>query len=398
MTLFARLDPPAPDPIIALMQRFAGDPRPERIDLGVGVYRDAAGRTPVMAAVAAAEARMLAAQDSKGYLGLAGDPRFIAAMEGLLLGAPAGDRAAAVATPGGSGALRQALALVRMANPGAQVWIGRPSWPNHAAIAQELGMAVRPHAYLAADRGHVDAAGMLADLSGANRGDVVILHASCHNPSGADLTPEEWAALADLCAAHGLLPLVDVAYQGFGEGVDEDAAGLRLLADRLPELLVAASGSKSFGLYRERVGLVLALCDGPGSARATAGALQSLNRKNFAFPPDHGARVVTTILEDPVLRADWQAELDAMRHRIGTLRAGLAEALRTATGSDRFDMLTRQRGMFSLLGLTPAQIERLRADHAIYLVPDGRANIAGLTEATLPRLAAAMAEVLQDAG
>ncbi|MGY6410372.1 MAG: amino acid aminotransferase [Alkalilacustris sp.] len=395
--MFGRLEAPAPDPIIALMQRFAADGRPDRVDLGVGVYRDAAGRTPVMAAVAAAEARMLAAQETKGYLGLAGDPRFIAAMEGLLLGGPAGARAAAVATPGGSGALRQALALVRMANPGAEVWIGRPSWPNHAAIAGELGMAVRLHPYLGAD-GRVDAGAMLGALGAAKAGDVVVLHASCHNPSGADLTAEEWAALADLCAARGLLPLVDVAYQGFGEGVEADVAGLRLMAGRLPELLVAASGSKSFGLYRERVGLVLALCEGPGAARATGGALQSLNRKNFAFPPDHGARVVTTILEDPVLRADWQAELDAMRHRVAGLRAALADALREATGSERFDVLTAQRGMFSLLGLTPAQVERLRAAHAIYLVPDGRANIAGLGEATLPRVATAIAEVVRDEG
>ncbi len=394
VTLFSRLEAPEPDAIIALMQRFAADDRPGRVDLGVGVYRDAAGRTPVMAAVAAAEARMLQAQETKGYLGLAGDPRFIAAMEGLLLGAPPGARAAGVATPGGSGAIRQALALVRMANPGAAVWIGRPSWPNHAAISGELGMAVRLHAYLGAD-GRVDAGAMLEALAAARAGDVVVLHASCHNPSGADLSAEEWAALADLCAARGLLPLVDVAYQGFGEGVEADVAGLRLMAGRLPELLVAASGSKSFGLYRERVGRVLALCDGGRAARATAGALQSLNRKNFAFPPDHGARVVTTILEDAVLRADWQAELEAMRHRVVGLRATLAGALRDATGSGRFDFLTGQRGMFSLLGLSGAQIERLRAEHAIYLVPDGRANIAGLGEATLPRVAAAIAEVLR---
>ena len=397
MTLFSRLEAPAPDPIIALMQRFAGDPRAGRIDLGVGVYRDAAGRTPVMAAVAAAEARMLQAQETKGYLGLAGDPRFIAAMEGLLLGGPAGDRGAGVATPGGSGAIRQALALVRMANRDAEVWIGRPSWPNHAAIAGELGMAVRLHAYLGAD-GRVDAGAMLEALRGARAGDVVVLHASCHNPSGADLGAEDWAALADLCAERGLLPLVDVAYQGFGEGVAEDVAGLRLMAGRLPEVLVAASGSKSFGLYRERVGLVLALCEGAGPARATGGALQSLNRKNFAFPPDHGARVVTTILEDAVLRADWQAELDGMRRRVVALRAGLADALRDATGTGRFDFLTAQRGMFSLLGLSPAQVERLRAEHAIYLVPDGRANIAGLGEATLPRVADAIAGVLREPG
>ncbi len=393
--LFATLAAPAPDPIIALMQRFAADPRPDRIDLGVGVYRDAAGRTPVMAAVAAAEARILATQATKGYLGLGGDPGFLAAMQGLLLGpAAAPERCASVATPGGSGALRQVLALARQANPAAAVWIGRPSWPNHAAIAEGLGMAVRGHAYLGAD-GRVDSAAMLADLEGAARGDVVILHASCHNPSGADLTPDDWAALATLCERRGVVPLVDVAYQGFGAAVEEDVAGLRLLATRLEEVLVAASGSKSFGLYRERVGLALALCDGPQAAGRVGAALASLNRRNFAFPPDHGARTVTTILRDATLRADWQAELDAMRQRIARTRTALTEALRRATGGARFDALATHRGMFSLLDLSPAQVEALRATHGIYLVPDGRANIAGLTHDTLPRTAAAIAEVLR---
>lgn len=393
--VFAGLEAPQPDPIIALMQRYAADPRPDRVDLGVGVYRDAAGRTPVMAAVAAAEARILAAQDTKGYLGLAGDPAFLAAMRGLLLGAdtPA-DRCAAVATPGGSGALRQVLALAQQASPGAAVWIGRPSWPNHAAIAEALAMPVRPHAYLGAD-GTVDAAAMLADLEGAARGDVLILHASCHNPSGADLSPSDWEAIADLCTRRGVVPLVDVAYQGFGAGLEEDVAGLRLLAARLPEVLVAASGSKSFGLYRERVGLALALCDGPAAAGRVGAALASLNRRNFAFPPDHGARVVTTILQDAGLRADWTAELDAMRARIMATRTAFAAALRDATGTRRFDALTLHRGMFSLLDLSPAQVEALRADHAIYLVPDGRANLAGLTGETIPRTAAAIAAVLR---
>ena len=388
--LFGALEAPAPDPIIKLMGAFAADPRPDKIDLGVGVYRDAAGRTPVMAAVAAAEARILAAQDTKGYLGLAGDPAFLSAMAGLLLGAVP-ERMAAVATPGGSGAIRQLLELVRLARPGATVWISRPNWPNHAAIADALGLRLREHAWLGA-AGAVDMDAVLADLggsgTGAVAGDVVVVHASCHNPSGADMGPEGWAALADLCAERGLVPLVDVAYQGFGEGVAEDVAGLRLMAARLPEVLVAASGSKSFGLYRERVGLALALTDRPA---AVAAALASLNRKNYAFPPDHGARVVTTILTDPVLRADWQTELDAMRHRIAANRTALADALAEATGTERFAFLTRQRGMFSVLGLARDQIARLRTEHGVYLVEDGRANLAGLTPATIPATARAIA-------
>lgn len=395
MRLLDRLDPPAADPIIALMGRFADDPRPDRIDLGVGVYRDAAGRTPVMAAVAAAEARLLARQQTKGYLGLAGDPAFLEAMRALMLGAAApADRVAGVATPGGSGAIRQLLALVRMARPDATVWVSGPSWPNHAAIARTLGLGVRDHPWLDARTGGVDMAAMLAALETAAPGDVLVLQASCHNPTGADPSDLDWAALAACADRRGLLPLVDVAYQGFGMGVEADVAGLQALAAALPELLVAASGSKTFGLYRERVGVALALSDRPQARARAQAALAALNRTNFAFPPDHGARVVTTILTDPVLTADWQAELDAMRLRIDGNRQALAAALRTATQSPRFDFLTAQRGMFSLTGLSAAQIDRLREERAVYLVGDGRLNLAGLTPGTIPVVAEAVAAVL----
>ncbi|MGY6632390.1 MAG: amino acid aminotransferase [Alkalilacustris sp.] len=396
--VLATLDPPEPDAIIGLMQQYAADPRPGRIDLGVGVYRNATGQTPVMAAVAAAEARIHAAQTTKGYLGLAGDPAFLTAMGGLLLGGSvARDRIAAVATPGGSGALRQILALVQLARPAAQVWIGTPSWPNHAAIAAGLGMGVQMHRYLDAGSGRVDLSAMLDDLAEARPGDVVVLHASCHNPSGADLGVEDWSAVADICAQRGLLPLVDVAYQGFGDGLDADVAGLRQLAARLPEVLVAASGSKSFGLYRDRVGLAMAVCAQCSVAQRAGAALAGLNRRTFAFPPDHGARVVTTVLSDPVLRADWEAELALMRRRVAATRQSLAAALRTETQSKRFDAVTHQRGMFSLLDLGRDAITALRADHAIYLVPDGRINLAGLTPDTIPVVAAAIARVLRTA-
>lgn len=393
--MFAALSPPEPDPIIRLMQAFAADPRPDRIDLGVGVYRDAAGRTPVMRAVAAAEARILAEQETKGYLGLAGDPAFLAAMRGLLLGGAVPDgRVAGVATPGGSGAIRQALELVRLAAPGAALWVSRPSWPNHAAIGAALGMEVRAFRYLDAVSGAVDAAGMRADLSAAAAGDVVVLQACCHNPSGADPDLADWADLAALMAQRGLVPLLDMAYQGFGEGVEADAGALRHIAARLPEVLVAASGSKTFGLYRERVGVALAICAEAGATVRVQAALAALNRRNFAFPPDHGARVVTTILGDPLLRADWEAELDTMRARVAANRAALAAALARATGAPRFDFLVRHRGMFSLMGLAPEQVRRLREAHAIYLVEDGRINLAGLVPDTIPRIAAAVADVV----
>jgi aromatic-amino-acid transaminase len=393
--MFAGLQPPEADPIIRLMTQFAEDARPDRIDLGVGVYRDAAGRTPVMAAVAAAEERILGRQQTKSYLGLAGDPRFLAAMRALLLGdAVPAERLAAVATPGGSGAIRQALELVRLAAPGATVWISRPSWPNHEAIARAVGLRVRSYAYLDPATGDLDSAGMLADLAQAAPGDVVILHGCCHNPCGADLSAADWSALGDLAESRGFLPFVDVAYQGFGDGVQADVADLRLLAARLPELLIAASGSKSFGLYRERVGLVAALCADAGAAGRVGAALAALNRRNYAFPPDHGARVVTTILEDRVLRADWEAELATQRARVVANRTGLAAALAETTGTDRFAFLPRHRGMFSLLGLSPGHVARLRTEHAVYLVGDSRINLAGLTPATIPAVARAVASVL----
>ena len=393
--MFARLVPPEPDPIIGLMHAFAADPRPGKVDLGVGVYRDAAGRTPVMRAVAAAEARILAEQESKGYLGLAGDPAFLAAMQGVVLGgAVPGERVAAVAAPGGSGAIRQMLELVRLAAPGAAVWISRPSWPNHAAIAGALGLDVRGFRYFDAATGAVDAGAMRADLAGAAAGDVVVLQACCHNPSGADPDLADWAELAALMAGRGLVPLLDMAYQGFGAGVEDDAGALRHIAARLPEALVAASGSKTFGLYRERVGMALAVCAEAGAAGRVQAALAALNRRNFAFPPDHGARVVTTILADPVLRADWEAELAGMRARIAANRAALAKALAGAAGTPRFDFLTRHRGMFSLLGLDAAQVIRLREEAAIYLIEDGRINLAGLAPDAIPPVARAIAGVL----
>jgi aromatic-amino-acid transaminase len=393
--MFETLIPPAPDPIIALMGQYAADPRPDRIDLGVGVYRDASGNTPVMGAVAAAEARILDAQRTKTYFGLGGDPGFLEAMRALVLAdAVPADRVAAVATPGGSGAIRQILELVRAARPDATIWISDPSWPNHGAIARALGFRLGTYRYFDPASGLVDAAAMLADLGQAEAGDVVVLHACCHNPSGADPAPEAWAALADLCCARGLVPFVDVAYLGFGDGLDEDAAAVRLLAGSVPEMLIAVSGSKTFGLYRERVGVAGAICPDAATAQRVGAMLATLNRQNFAFPPDHGARVVQTVLGDPGLRADWLAELGSMRARIKANRHALAAALRQQTQGARFDFVTTHRGMFSLLGLSAAETEALRQEHAVYLVADSRANLAGLREDQTERVARAIATVI----
>jgi aromatic-amino-acid transaminase len=386
---------PPPDEILKLMRAFAEDPRADKIDLGVGVYRTEAGRTPVMAAVRAAERRLWEAQTTKGYVSLAGDPAFLEAVRALTLG-PAGppERVAGAATPGGTGAVRQALDLVRMAAPAATVWVSAPTWPNHVSILEAIGQPFARYRHLDVEAGALDRAGLFADLERMRPGDALLLHGCCHNPTGVDLALADWEEVAALCAARDVLPVVDLAYQGFGDGLEADVAGLRALARRVPELLLCVSGSKTFGLYRERVGAVLALTGGGAARERVAARLAGLNRQAYAFPPDHGARVVTTILGDAALRAEWVAELDAMRARIASMRTALAEALRAETGSDRFGFLAAQRGLFSLLGATPAQMERLRVEHGLYGVADGRINVAGLTPATVAPAARAIAAAL----
>jgi aromatic-amino-acid transaminase len=287
--------------------------------------------------------------------------------------------------------VRQVLETVHRLNPEAKVWISDPTWPNHPAIIDHLGQSRASYRYYDPATGGIDRAGMMADLAGAARGDLILLHGCCHNPTGADLTLADWQEIAALCARTGAIPFVDMAYQGFGAGLEEDAAGVRLLAESLPEVLIAASCSKNFGLYRERVGVVLIVTEGKAAAE---GVLAGMNRQNFAFPPDHGARVVQEILGDQALDALWRDELAGMRRMMEGHRAALAHALRDATGSDRFGFLAAHRGMFSLIGATPAQVESLRAEHGIYLVGDGRMNIAGLTQDTIPRVAQAIALVL----
>jgi aromatic-amino-acid transaminase len=391
--MLTNLKPQPADKILMLMQMFRDDPRSDKIDLGVGVYRNAEGVTPVMRAVKAAEKRLWETETTKTYTGLAGDPAFGEALSALILGdAVARDRIAFAAQPGGTGAVRQALELVRMAAPGATVWLSAPTWPNHNSIVRYLGLPTRDYRYFdEASRG-VDFAGMMADLEQAEPGDVVLLHGCCHNPTGANPNPAQWAEIADLLVRRGATALVDLAYQGFGDGLEADAAPTRLLARRLPELLIAASCSKNFGIYRERTGLLMAVAPDAATRDLAQANLAFLNRQNFSFPPDHGARLVTMILTDPELRADWEAELEETRTSMLRLREQLAAELRKATGSDRFGFIAAHRGMFSRIGATPEQVERMRADHGIYMVGDSRINIAGLNAATVPVLARAIAE------
>ncbi|PTX02775.1 aromatic amino acid transaminase [Pararhodobacter aggregans] len=392
--MFQTLTPPPGDPILKVMTLYREDPRTAKVDLGLGVYKDAQGNTPVMRAVKAAERRLVETQETKTYTTLSGDPAFRAAMAGLVLGdsVPAARLAGSAAT-GGTAAVRLGLDLVAKAHPHATIWISQPTWPNHFALTKAAGLSFKTYRYYDAENGVVDRAGMWADLAGAQAGDVVLVHGCCHNPTGADLNAEDWAQLADFCAETGVLPFVDIAYQGFGDGLDADAAGVRMLAARVERMIVAASTSKNFGLYRERTGCCLVIA--PEGERATVqGNLEVLNRQAISFPPDHGARVVTMILEDPALRADWEAELTEMRDRMNRLRRLLAEALRDASGSDRFGYLADQRGMFSLLGGDDAQIERLREEYGVYVVGGGRLNMAGLTEESIPMVARGIAAIL----
>jgi aspartate/tyrosine/aromatic aminotransferase len=386
------LTPQPQDKILALIALYRDDPRTDKIDLGVGVYKDASGSTPIMRAVKAAEKKLWETEKTKSYTGLAGEPAFNAAMVNMILGLDYADRAASVATPGGTGAIRQALELIRMSAPGATVWLSNPTWPNHPSIIKYLGMKMAEYRYFDAATRGIDFSGLMTDLDRVQAGDAVLLHGCCHNPTGANLTVDQWAAVASLLAARGAVPFVDLAYQGFGDGLAEDAAATRMIAATFPEVLIAASCSKNFGIYRERTGVLIALTS-PERRAVVQQNLNFLNRQNYSFPPDHGARLVTMILEDDTLRADWIAELEEVRLNMLLLRRNLAAALRLATNSDRFDFISNHRGMFSRLGLSEDQVNTLRDQHGIYMVSDSRINIAGLNARTVPILAAAIASL-----
>ena len=379
------------DKILALMAAYREDPRDTKVDLGVGVYKDASGNTPVMRAVKKAERRLVKEQTSKAYTGLAGDPAFSNAMIDLVLDdTVARNRIAAVATPGGTGAIRQALELVKLAAPGATVWLSDPTWPNHPSIIKYLGMKTRSYRYFNNETRSVDYIGMLTDLAAVMPGDIVLLHGCCHNPTGANLTLPQWDGLIKLLQERSVTPFIDIAYQGFGDGLEKDAAATRKVAAAFDNVLIAASCSKNFGIYRERTGILMAIAKDENVRDVAQQNMAFLNRQNFSFPPDHGARIVTTILTDPELRADWEAELEEVRLSMLDLRTQLAGELRRLSNSERFDFLAEHRGMFSRLGTSPEKVEKLRADHGIYMVGDSRMNIAGLNADTIPVLAQAI--------
>ncbi|WP_331372979.1 tyrosine aminotransferase [Sinorhizobium chiapasense] len=367
------------DPLLALIGLYRKDERPGKVDLGVGVYRDETGHTPIFRAVKAAETRLLKTQDTKAYVGPEGDHVFLDHLW-TLVGGDTVERShiASVQTPGGSGALRLAADLIHRVG-GRRIWLGLPSWPNHAAIFKAAGLETASYDFFDIPSQAVLFDNVIGALEGAAAGDAVLLHASCHNPTGGALTEAQWLEIAALVAERGLLPLVDLAYQGFGRGLNEDVAGLRHLIGVVPEALVAVSCSKSFGLYRERTGAIYALTASSTSADTVRSNLAGLARTSYSMPPDHGAAVVRTILADKDLAREWAEELEAMRLRMTGIRRALAEGLRTRWQA--LGAIADQEGMFSMLPLSEAEVLRLRSEHGIYMPTSGRINIAGLKTA-----------------
>ena len=390
-----RLQSQAPDALLALIKLHNADSRPEKIDLGVGVYKTAEGATPVFEAIKAAEKRLVEQQDSKSYLGPEGDMGFVRALAPRIFGDAApdggtfGDRLDGMQTPGGTGAVRLALALAQKAGV-TRVLLGVPSWPNHAQILGDLGLDVVEFNHAAAD-GSADMQALRDAMSQAGKGTAVLLHGCCHNPTGVDYTDTEWNEIASLLSGGAVLPVVDVAYQGLGDGMDEDAYGVRTVMRAVPELLVAYSCDKNFGLYRDRVGAFYVMTQtGDATARAISNS-SALARANWSMPPDHGGAAVRVVLEDEDLTQQWAEELMSMRNRITSVRQSLAAAGRA--GAVDLTPLGLQKGMFAMLPVSKEQVQRLREDHAVYMAGSGRINVAGLTMDNIDRFVAAIADV-----
>ena len=385
----AGLPPVQSDSLLALIAMANDDPRPDKIDVGVGVFRDADGNTPILKVMKEAEQRLLDTQETKAYLGSVGDKRFAELLRPILLGQHASDdRIAGVQTPGGCGALRLGFELLAAASPNARVFLGAPSWPNHAPIIQSVGLPVEDYPYYERGQGIIRFDDMLAALNSARPGDVALLHGCCHNPTGADLDADQWAQVTRVVADRGIIPLVDIAYQGFGRGLDEDSAGLRGILDACVEVVIAQSCDKNFSVYRDRVGCLYVKT---GSVDATTKAMAHVfqrAREMWSMPPDHGAACVRIILDDPELNRRWHGELDAMRDRINGVRARIAAA------DPRLAFIGRQFGMFSMLPLSFEQVVHLREVHGIYMADSGRFNVVGMSDAAVDRFIAAVVETL----
>lgn len=391
---FEGLNPIPTDPILGLSAAYAADTRQQKLDLGVGVYKDEVGLTPVMAAVKQAEQTLLTRQNSKVYIPPAGLPGFLQGIQTLLLSEnhPVLDdkRICTVQTPGGCGALRLAAELLQSIQPGQKVWVSDPTWANHVPLLQGAGLSIVVYRYYRPETQDLDFEGMQEDLSHAQPGDVVLLHGCCHNPSGVDLSTGQWEQLTEQFLEQGLLPFIDVAYQGLGQGLDSDASGWRNMAARVPEMLVASSCSKNFGLYRERAGAISIIASSEAKATAAQSHLCAIARGIWSMPPAHGPAIVETILLSDELNARWRQELDDMRARIQTLRDQTCQRLQELNWSRDARFISQQKGMFSFLGLSPQQVAVLRETYGIYMVDSSRINIAGLNDAGIEHLCQAL--------
>jgi aspartate aminotransferase len=393
--LFQQLERLVSDSILGLMAKYRADPFKDKVDLGVGVYRDLSGNTPILECVRRGEKEVLAAQTTKAYIGAAGREEFNSALEELVLGAGhptrKDRRARTLQCPGGCGALRVGAELIKAASPSATVYLSDPTWGNHAPLLGGCGLKLERYPYYQAQTHELRFDAMLQRLQAASEGDVVLIHACCHNPTGADLNAEQWQALTELLLRRKLVPYLDLAYQGFGVSLEADAAPIRMIAERVPEALIAVSFSKNLGLYRERVGGLIVVSENPSRADAVQSHMLHIARSIYSMPPDHGAAIAARVFSEPLLRQQWVQELDAMRKRIQDMRTLLADRLQQVTGGDSFDFIRAQHGMFSLLGVSPEAVERLREKHHIYMTSDSRMNLAGIMPGNVGYVAEAFA-------
>ncbi|UPA21941.1 aspartate/tyrosine/aromatic aminotransferase [Actinobacillus pleuropneumoniae] len=396
--MFNHIQAAPADPILGLGEAFKAEQRAGKINLGIGVYMNAEGKTPIVKAVKKAEALLLEQETNKNYLTIDGVQAFNAYTQELLFGKGAeiiaSGRAKTAQSLGGTGALRIAAEFIKRQTSAKNIWISNPTWPNHNAIAEAVGLNVKGYRYYNPETHGLDWNNLLADLSQAEAGDVVLLHGCCHNPTGIDPTPEQWDALAKLSAEKGWLPLFDFAYQGFGNGLDQDAYGLRAFVKNHKELLIASSYSKNFGLYNERVGAFTLVAENADVANKAFTQIKSIIRVLYSNPAAHGANAVARVLGDETLRAEWVAELDEMRDRIKGMRNRMVQLLKEKGAKQDFDFIAKQNGMFSFSGLTPEQVDRLREEFAIYAVRSGRINVAGITDQNIGALCEAIVKVL----
>src|SRR5690554_224119 len=395
--MFTQVELLPADPILGLIEAFNQDTNPSKIDLGVGVYRDALGNTPILKSVREAEALLLTRETTKKYIGSHGDPLFAKHLLPLVFGADSSvleaKRATLTQAPGGTGALRLAADFLKRNSPNKTVWISNPTWPNHYAIFDSVGIQHKSYAYVDSETNRLDFSAMFADLKQIPQGAVVLLHACCHNPTGFDLSLAQWQEVLAVLQERELLPLIDFAYQGFGEGLDKDAAAVRLLSEQLAEVMITSSCSKNFGLYRERIGAFIAVAKDTTDMEKVRSQMASVARANYSNPPAHGSAIVATILASSDLDNLWRSEVDEMRNRINTLRQQFVAALAPYGLAEKFACVAEQRGMFSYSGLKPNEVAQLQKDFGIYMVKTGRMNIAGYNEQNLPYLCEAIASV-----